>query len=63
MHAALVAIVDEQFGEKEVVPLLFLVILNLKLLCSDAISWSWVLHNTNFRSDQLNRKFATDRSR
>ena len=39
MHAALVAIVDEQFGEK-VVPLLFLVILNLKLLCSDAISWS-----------------------
>ena len=39
MHAALVAIVDEQFGEK-VVPLLFLGILNLKLLCSDAILWS-----------------------
>lgn len=49
MHAALVAIVDDQFGEK-VVPLLFLGILNLKLLCSDAISWSWVLHNTNFQT-------------
>lgn len=35
---------------KRVVPLLFLVILNLKLLCSDAISWSWVLHNTNFQT-------------